>query len=369
MSSPMGDDVFLYQNNMIVRLGEQRRVVSSSSINGGTRTDLRYLFNYSCSDRPEVLAKENCRMSAENLRAYYTEVAQEIGLPVTYSAGMGTAAKMQNHAVVTRKVHGVTVMAIATAGIDVNGGRAGDQASYDEFEQKDLIPPSGTINIMLFIDAKMDGGVLTRAIVTATEAKSAALQELMAPSMYSDGIATGSGTDTIIAVSNEASEVELFDAGKHVILGEMIGVTVKQAVQDALEKQSGMNAERQASIEWQCKRYGITKARLASLYEERYSSKLEKGAEDTELLALDRDNRVFSLVVALIHLCDQNKWGMVSDESLRDISRVGLNQLRVDEGLINMACNDALDTSESVISMIENTLVEVLRKRKQKNNL
>ena len=191
---------------------------------------------------------------------------------------MGTAALIENHARAERTYHGVTVQAIATAGIDVNGGRAGDKASYDEFEQRSLLPPPGTINVFLFIDAYLDPGALTRALITATEAKAAALQELMAPSRYSEGLATGSGTDSLIAVCNEESPVVLYGAGKHVLLGEMIGQSVKEAVTKALERQSGMNAQRQSSFLQQGIRYGLGIEDLLALYQARYSASAQDEA-------------------------------------------------------------------------------------------
>lgn len=57
-------------------------------------------------------------------------------------------------------------------------------------------------NIMLFIDADLAEGTLARALVTCTEAKTAAIQELLVPSRYSNGIATGSDTDGTIVVSD-----------------------------------------------------------------------------------------------------------------------------------------------------------------------
>lgn len=59
---------------------------------------------------------------------------------------------------------------------------------------------SGTINILLHIDADLAPGALVNALVTCTEAKTAAIQELLAPSRYSHGLATGSGTDGTIVV-------------------------------------------------------------------------------------------------------------------------------------------------------------------------
>ena len=63
----------------------------------------------------------------------------------------------------------------------------------------------GTINIILYIDGDLAEPLLARALVTCTEAKTAALQELQAGSHYSMGIATGSGTDQTIVVANSES--------------------------------------------------------------------------------------------------------------------------------------------------------------------
>ena len=51
---------------------------------------------------------------------------------------------------------------------------------------------------MLLLDCDMPEGVMARALVTCTEAKTAAIQELLEGSKYSNGIATGSGTDQTI---------------------------------------------------------------------------------------------------------------------------------------------------------------------------
>jgi len=72
---------------------------------------------------------------------------------------------------------------------------------------------------MLVIDADLPPGIMARALVTCTEAKTAAIQELMAGSNYSNGLATGSGTDQTIVIANPASELYFEGAGKHSKLG------------------------------------------------------------------------------------------------------------------------------------------------------
>lgn len=331
-TSPMGDKAYFHEESLIVVFSGRRGVVSSSNLNGGYRNDLKYAFNNSCGRNPLIRQKRCPGLKGRNIAEHYAITACEIGLPEELSTGMGTAALIENQAIATREQHGVTVMAVATAGIDINGGRAGDKAAYDEFEEKSLLPPPGTINIFLFINACLDPGALTRSIVTATEAKTAALQELMAVSRYSEDLATGSGTDSIIAVCNEESDTILFNTGKHVLLGEMIGQSVKEAVTKALANQTGMTPQRQASIEWQGKRYGLTQENIL-----RYALHLDPLAEEKRLRdiieATDRSAEIFPSIAAIVHLIDQHRWGMVPADSLLSTSQTIVNALCLDRGI------------------------------------
>lgn len=136
--------------------------------------------------------------------------------------------------------------AIVTGGIETNGGRVGDPADYYKpVEKPDKL---GTINIILILDADMPPGTLARALVTCTEAKTAAIQELLAGSNYSTGLATGSGTDQTIIVANSDSALYFEGAGKHSKMGELIGKTVTKAVKAALSKQSGLNPKTQHNV-------------------------------------------------------------------------------------------------------------------------
>lgn len=365
--SPMGDPLYHLKESMIVRFAGRRGVVSTCNLNGGYREDLRYAFNNSCGRDPDVIAKRSVGMRGKTLTEHYAALAEELGLPLNKTTGMGTAALIENTATSSRQYHGVTVMAVATAGIDVNGGRAGEPAAYNEFTQTDLIKP-GTINVFLFIDASLDAGTLTRALVTATEAKTAALQELMANSMYSEDLATGSGTDSLIAICNKESEIVLQNSGKHVLLGEMIGQSVKEAITEALSRQTKMTPTRQASIEWQTKRYGITREAIVSECLRLYPH-LKKEVVEAGIGGIDRDNRLVAAVAAIAHLCDQNRWQIISDKSMTCTAKNILHTILSEEGISEEAnkkdivCGQDAPAYRQVLSLCLHTLARILHNR------
>ena len=158
-------------------------------------------------------------MRAPSYEAHLALTAEALGLDPATAAGMSTAASMENVSIRTEQSGATAVTAVVTGGIEVNGGRVGDPASWDEAVGQGMPSAAGTINIMLFFNVDLTPGALARALVTCTEAKTAALQELLAPSRYSTGIATGSGTDGTIVASDRTSEICLTNAGKHSKLG------------------------------------------------------------------------------------------------------------------------------------------------------
>jgi adenosylcobinamide amidohydrolase len=327
----LGDTVFQYNDAIVVQFNGTRNVASTSTLNGGVRSDLKFVFNKSCANEPRVVLKEDAKCTYED---YFAQITSNLELDNRACTGMGTAALVENMSVVTLVHNQLSVTAMVTAGIDINGGRAGDLAQYDELAQQHINPMSGTINIFLMINAQMPDGALNRAIVTATEAKCVALQELMANSMYSTGLATGSGTDTIIVVGNLESPIFLENAGKHCKLGELIGQSVIKAVKEALDKQTGMNAVRQASVIWQNKRYGITADNIWTLYNHIYGDKAKpRNLFDVSLNEVDSDLKAVAYVASCIHLIDQFSWQLLNDEIAREVCNMHLNAFRAAYGL------------------------------------
>lgn len=315
MKSATGDSITITSEAIIVELSGKRDVVSSAAHNGGSRSDLTHLYNYTYSQSPFVKQKIVAKMECPNLQTHYARLTQELGLPVDTTASMGTAALLEDAALLHSSFAEIHLSTIVTAGVDHNAARAGDPPSYDEFTGENL-PTPGTINIMLFIDAHLPAGTATQAIITATEAKSAALQELQAGSLYSNGIATGSGTDTIMVITRPDAPDILYDAGHHSRLGSAIGQLVKKAVKQALAHHpNGMTPTRQATLLWQGFRYRITRDTISSKYQELFSKVPD--SEKIEQILIDPE--VFAYTAPLLHLQDQYAWGMLRERQYNNV--------------------------------------------------
>ena len=299
-----GDIAYRYDKSIVLVFSGRRKVLSTSLYNGGYHEDFEAVFNRDMT--------QGSGMPCESFAPTYVEsmkiVAERLGLAPELTSGMGTAAHMENASIVSRSYKELTVTAIVTGGVETNGGRVGDPASYYKTAEKKC----GTINIMLIIDADLPPGILARALVTCTEAKTAALQELMAPSRYSTGLATGSGTDQTIVVANSESPLFFEGAGKHSKLGELIGLAVMAAVKEALKKQSGLTPAQQHDLLRRLRRFGVTEETLWQRYkEEAGADALIKAQFIAALEKMIAVPALFPLGVLFIHLYDEHLWGLL----------------------------------------------------------
>ena len=299
-----GDIAYRYDKSIVLVFSGPRKVLSTSLYNGGYHEDFEAVFNRDMT--------QGSGMPCESFAPTYVEsmkiVAERLGLAPELTSGMGTAAHMENASIVSRSYKELTVTAIVTGGVETNGGRVGDPASYYKTAEKKC----GTINIMLVIDADLPPGILARALVTCTEAKTAALQELMAPSRYSTGLATGSGTDQTIVVANSESPLFFEGAGKHSKLGELIGLAVMAAVKEALKKQSGLTPAQQHDLLRRLRRFGVTEEALWQRYKEEVGDDaLIKAQFIAALEKMIAVPALFPLGVLFIHLYDEHLWGLL----------------------------------------------------------
>ncbi|MBN2040437.1 MAG: adenosylcobinamide amidohydrolase [Spirochaetes bacterium] len=152
------------------------------------------------------------------------------------SSFLMTGADLDNLAVVSREYKDFKVYALVTAGVMGNAQRQ----SRDEGQYY----PHGTVNMIILSNTGLSGGAMARAIVTATEAKTAALQDMDIRSSYTplDNQATGTGTDNIIVVSGEGMFVD--STGGHTKMGELIGKAVYTAVIEAVGMQNKVKPSR-----------------------------------------------------------------------------------------------------------------------------
>ncbi|HEY3425052.1 MAG TPA: adenosylcobinamide amidohydrolase [Negativicutes bacterium] len=326
-----GDPVYRYYKSIVIPFEQPRKVLSTSVLNGGYREDLTAVFNHDSNPGAGMA----CKLRAPTYEEHMRLVAQDVGLIPDTVAGMGTAASMENVAIQSESYENLTVTALVTGGVEVNGGRVGDPATYFKPIDKTTFHKPGTINIILLMDADMPPGTLARAMVTCTEAKTAALQELLAGSNYSNGLATGSGTDQTIVIANPASPLYLESAGKHSKLGELIGRVVKQAVKEALQKQNGLSPKRQHSVLRRLKRFGVTEETLWREYTAATPEHIAKPQFLECLYQVEIDPLVVTYSSLYIHLLDQHLWDLLSGE---EVMQAGNTLLLVVSGQFDAQC-------------------------------
>jgi len=329
---------------LVVRFAARRSVLGTAPLNGGRRDDLKWVFNHGGETSGE--------MKAPTYEGHVAAIARELGLDPEYSSGLSTGACVDNLSIKSLTFEDTTVTAVVTGGVDVNAGRVGDEARWHE-RDGEVVFVAGTVNILLFIDASLTEGAMARALVTCTEAKTAAIQELLVPSCYSSGLATGSGTDGTIIITNPQSKVRLSEAGKHFKLGELIGRTVIAAVKEALFLETGLSPERQMDIIGRMGRFGVTEAALAARLEANGLS-FDKLAYRFEHL---RRNRMLVIRTSFYaHLLDQLSWGMVNEEDALGEAAVILALMGMDSSELNKSSN----VYQAMINAYINGLVKLL---------
>ncbi|WP_321419668.1 helical backbone metal receptor [uncultured Desulfobacter sp.] len=165
-----------------------------------------------------------------------TRILDAIGKKADTTALLMTGADMGNLSIRTEKVKKIKVAALVTAGVMSNAVRMGtDEGMFYE---------PGTINILILTNMHLTPRAMSRTIISATEAKTAVLEDLDIRSSVSGAThpATGTGTDNIIVVAGQGTIIE--NAGGHSKMGELIAKAVYAGVKDAVEKQNGILAGR-----------------------------------------------------------------------------------------------------------------------------
>ena len=348
-----GDIAYRYDKSIVLVFSGSRKVLSTSLYNGGYHEDFEAVFNRDMT--------QGSGMPCESFAPTYVEsmkiVAERLGLAPELTSGMGTAAHMENASIVSRSYKELTVTAIVTGGVETNGGRVGDPASYYKTAEKKC----GTINIMLVIDADLPPGILARALVTCTEAKTAALQELMAPSRYSTGLATGSGTDQTIVVANSESPLFFEGAGKHSKLGELIGLAVMAAVKEALKKQSGLTPAQQHDLLRRLRRFGVTEETLWQRYKEEVGDDaLIKAQFIAALEKMTAVPSLFPLGVLFIHLYDEYLWGLLEKEETWEAAETLLKEMAE---VLFLSSKESVSMQDDYMKSMEHLLVYAVIKR------
>jgi len=180
-------------NTLIVAFGEKRRVLSTWD---GHR-EVNFVGN---TYTPLPLSKHTMK----NYEEFQKKFPLTIGIRPEEITFLSTGVNMDNLAVCEKSYQEFKVCCLATAGAKGNALRTGvDVASYVE-RAGGFTGAVGTINVILLTNATLSAGAMARAIITATEAKTAVLQDLDVRSTSTpQNQATGTGTDNVIVVSGK----------------------------------------------------------------------------------------------------------------------------------------------------------------------
>nr|WP_320012183.1 adenosylcobinamide amidohydrolase [uncultured Desulfobulbus sp.] len=227
------------------------------------------------------------------------DIATNLGYtPQSYS-GLMTGANMDNLSLQVQRDGDIEVVALVTAGVRGNAQRMSRDIGYSR--------KHGTINIIILTNLKLAPEGMARAIITATEAKTAALLDLdIRSTPYPlDYRATGTGTDSMILVQGEGPLVKY--TGGHGKIGELIAKAVHAGVTEALSRQNGILAgrsllqrldERHISLSWLV---------------EHYPSSLPPKELRKQLAQAITDPLVTGFIETALALSDEADKGLISD--------------------------------------------------------
>ena len=235
------------------------------------------------------------------LKEVRNRIYRVIGKSAETSSFLFTGADMDNLAIIREKFKEMEAFALVTAGVRSNAVRMSkDNGRFYE---------PGTVNIILLTNMKLTPRAMTRAIITATEAKVAALQDLDVRSSCSPLIhqATGTGTDNIIVV--QGTGIRIDNAGGHSKMGELMAKAVYRGVKEAVFKQNGLLVERNVFQRLKDRNIGLYE--LVSLDECECSVKRSDLVAELEEILLQP--RYASFVTLSFTLSDDYEAGLVDD--------------------------------------------------------
>ena len=198
--------------------------VSSAIYNGGFKKT-KAILNVQA---PEELSDQQLHA---NPQKFILDSTKKLGLSENF-VGMVTAAAVDKFALVSKKDGDLAVSVVATA-VDPAGNTCDHAETAGETIEVEEM--TGTINIMVVIDGNPTESCLVSTVLTATEAKAAALWELDVRSRYSGDVATGTITDAIIAAKTNRGAPIVY-GGPASKLGQLVGYCTRKAVKEAVMK-------------------------------------------------------------------------------------------------------------------------------------
>jgi len=176
----------------------------------------------------------------KNYKIYKESILSYLDISADNIAMLFTGADMDNISIKMEEYKGIKIYACVTAGVKSNAQRIGvDKPGSIEIEEG-VFEKLGTINIIILTNASLTDGAMARSLITITEAKTIAMEDLNIRSSYNPELqATGTGTDNAIIVSGIDKPIITYTGG-HAKFGEMMAKAVTAATKEAILKQNGI---------------------------------------------------------------------------------------------------------------------------------
>jgi adenosylcobinamide amidohydrolase len=199
---------------LITRFSEDHLTASWAIVGGGIRRT-RSVVWHEVSERELRPPIDAVELLASRLR----------GLGHSDAVGLLTSRSLESYVDVAERYRGIEARCIATVGLG-NALRAGD-------------PPGpsgriGTINLLCRVSVTLGPESLLEALALAAEARTLAVCEAGVPSTVSGLPASGTGTDCIVVAAPDGPAPSRY-AGKHTVIGHLVGATVKDAITRGVE--------------------------------------------------------------------------------------------------------------------------------------
>jgi len=250
---------------------------------------------------------------------YKKDTIKSLGYKEDEVSLLFTGADIENFGMYEEGFYDDNVICYATAGIRSNALRIGFDKATSYQKNGDFIK-IGTINIMLLTNLFLDEPALISSIITITEAKGAALQDLDIRSSYTpiENQATGTGTDNVIVVSGNKGKITY--TGGHSKFGEIAGKAVYFSVKEGIKKQNSISQER--PIVERLKERGISKEDIVKaacqmyIYDEKFGDEEKfKDAFEKQFDKVLEDANISSLLIAGLKLEEEAQKGKIPNLS------------------------------------------------------
>lgn len=305
----------IQENKLILKSKVPLKILSSAVLNGGPM-EANCIMNFQV---PEDAGSDLDDEVHKEAGDFLLDETVKLGIPKDKVVAIMTAAKMKNVEGVTQRFQDVTLTTFVTAGAYFAA------TPGDEIASKQSAFPSkkwGTINTIVLVDGNLTNSCMVNAVVTATEAKAAALRELDVRSRFSGEIATGTVTDSVVIACTKRGRIIKY-AGSGTIIGELIGKSIKKALKKAIYKQENMFANR--PLTRRLEERGITVENLTTLFSQirpllrkNHEKREEFKAEINRALA---DQNIAMLVIAGLRLDEDAKANLIPENPANEYGK------------------------------------------------